>query len=77
MCNKTVDDCPWMLGAVPDHLKARGMCNEAVRNNPYTLKYVPDKSKTQVMWMMWRAKTHACWNMFPIGLGPKRCALGQ
>ena len=38
-----------MLGAVPDHLKTRGMCNKAVDWDLYLLRYVPDHFKTQKM----------------------------
>ena len=42
MCNNVVDDCPWKLGDVPDHLKTRDVCKDAVGRYLYLLGHVPD-----------------------------------
>ena len=42
-----------MLGAVPDHLKARWMCNKAVDRHLYLLRYVPNQFVTREWVDMW------------------------
>ena len=46
MCKKVVEDDPYTLEFVPDHLNMK-MCNKAVRIEPPSLVYIPYHFKTQ------------------------------
>ena len=47
MCERVVEDEPYTLKFVPDHLKTQEMCDEAVGMDPYSLEFVPDRLTTQ------------------------------
>ena len=50
MCNKTVEEGPWLLCDVPDHFKTQEMCKEAMRALPNAcFRRIPDRFKTQDM----------------------------
>ena len=49
MCERSVGDCPWMLGAVSDHLK--GICNEIMPTRMIVSFIVFEHFKTQKMWI--------------------------
>ena len=57
---KAVDDCPRMLGTVPDHLKARRMCNKVVKKYLWLLKYVSDWFVTHQQIKMWYDNDDYC-----------------
>ena len=42
MREKNVEDSPWHLIDVPEHLKTEEMCNKAVDKYPLLLVEVPD-----------------------------------
>ena len=42
MCERAVEDRPWVLEYVPDHFKTQEICDKAVRDDLYFLQYVPD-----------------------------------
>ena len=42
MCKEAVEERPYMLEDVPNHLKTQKMCERAVEDEPETLQYVPD-----------------------------------
>ena len=42
MCEKVVEDSPWHLIDVPEHLRTEEMCNKAVKKYPLLLIEVPD-----------------------------------
>ena len=46
---RAVEDKPYTLGLVPNHLEMQEMCNEAVCRAPETLEFVPDHLKTQAL----------------------------
>ena len=60
MCNKAVDDCPRMLGDVPDHLKAREMLEKAVKKYLWLLKYVLDWFVTHQQIKTWHDNDDYC-----------------
>ena len=42
MCNKAVEENPWMMRYVPNHFKTQEMCNKAVQREPKTLEFIQD-----------------------------------
>ena len=49
MCEKAVEECPYMLEDVPDHFNTQKMCNKAIEIDPFTLWHVPNNLKMQEM----------------------------
>ena len=47
MCNRTVNEWPWLLGYVPDQYKTEEMCYRAVERYLSSLQFVPDWFGTQ------------------------------
>ena len=53
MCNKAVDDSPWLLEYVTDQYKTKEMCDKAVKDNPFSMQFVPDWFVTKDCVYMW------------------------
>ena len=49
MCDAAVEENPWCLEDVPDHLKTQEMSKRVVEENPWWLKDVPDHLRTKEM----------------------------
>ena len=49
MCNGAVQEIPFLLALVPDHLQTKGTCSGTVQNMSSTLRFVSDHLKTQGM----------------------------
>ena len=53
MCNEAVEEDPWMLEHIPDHLKTQEICNKAARDYLFSLQFVPEWFVTQQQIDMW------------------------
>ena len=53
MCNRPVDEWPWLLEYVPDQYKTKEMCYKAVRRYLSSLQFVPDWFETQQQLKIW------------------------
>ena len=53
MCNRPVDEWPWLLEYVPDQYKTKEISYKAVRRYLFSLQFVPDWFETQQQLKIW------------------------
>ena len=53
MCNRPVDEWPWLLEYVPDQYKTKEISYKAVRRYLFSLQFVPDWFETQQQRKIW------------------------
>ena len=60
MCERDVEEDPWLLECVLDQYKTQKMCDTAVSEDPYSLQYVPDWFLTQEQVKIWHDDDDYC-----------------
>ena len=53
MCNKAVEENPWMMRHLHNQCKTQKICNKTVQREPKTLEFIPDYFVTQQQIDLW------------------------